>query len=104
MIVFCHHKQRLSRIANPRHRAYLKSGEDFNYTANMMKLAEVDNPTKFVKEQFQKVFKKNNYKIYDDVFSENSNAFLKFDIKSKAEFIRKANKTDDIFYNFIKIE
>lgn len=83
---------------------YLKSGEDFSYTANMMKLAEVDNPTKFVKEQFQKVFKKNNYKIYDEVISENSDAFLKFDIKSKAEFIKRVNKNDDVFYNFIKIE
>ena len=87
--------------------AYLKSGDDFNYTANIMKLADVDNPTKFVKEQFQKVFKKNVNEIYDV----NENFAKKFKlpngsfVKTKEEFVQLVS-TDDFWkqLNFIKVE
>lgn len=72
-----------------------------------MKLAEVDNPTKFVKEQFQKVFIKNADKIYD--INENFAKKLKLPngtfVKTKKEFTQLVS-TDDFWkqLNFIIIE
>ena len=89
--------------------AYLKSGDDFNYTVNIMKLANVDNPTKFVKEQFQKAFKKNMDEIFKPI--EKGGKYL-----SEAAIIKKLGTSDlniiksrinninDNFYEFIKVE
>ncbi len=88
---------------------YLKSGEDFSYTANIMKLADVDNPTKFVKEQFQKVFKKNVNEIFKPTekggmsigtirkqFGEN--------IETPKDFLDEINNLDSKIYKNIIVE
>lgn len=88
---------------------YLKSGEDFSYTANMMKLAEVDNPTKFVKEQFQKVFKKNVNEIFKPIekggkYLSETAIIKKFGTSDLNIIKSKINNINDNFYEFIKVE
>jgi len=46
-------------------KGYIQSGDPFEYIANVTKLHDVVNPEQFVKEQFQKVFEKDNYAIFD---------------------------------------
>lgn len=85
-------------------KAYIISGESFDYTANMMKLQEVDNPTRFVREQFQKIFLKDNYKFYDEIRELEPKALLRFGISSKNEFAKTVSNLDSKIYANIIVE
>ena len=49
-------------------KGYIKSGQPFEYIANKTKLINdgVADPNTFVKEQFQRVFKKDNYALFEE--------------------------------------
>ncbi|WP_135836055.1 hypothetical protein [Empedobacter tilapiae] len=88
---------------------YLKSGEDFSYTANIMKLADADNPTRFVKEQFQKVFKKNVNEIFKPTEKGGmsiSNIRKQFgeNIETPKDFLDEINNFDSKIYKNIIVE
>ena len=74
-----------------------------------MKLADVDNPTKFVKGQFQKVFKKNVNEIFKPI--EKCGKYLdevviikKFGTSDLNVIKSRINNIYDNIYEFIKVE
>ena len=87
-------------------KAYIRSGKSFEYLANKTKLinGNIGNPLEFVKQQFQRIFKTNNYKLYDDIVSEAPNAFIQFGISNKGDFVQKVNNIASDLYNFVKVE
>lgn len=90
-------------------KGYIKSGEVFEYVANKTKLLNdgVTDPGKFVKEQFQRVFKKNSADIYDanEVFAKQFKLPNGNYVRNKNEFLQLV-ETEDFWkqLNFIKVE
>ncbi|NDV79485.1 hypothetical protein [Dysgonomonas sp. 511] len=86
-------------------KAYIRSG-NFEYVIDAQKLIkdEVADPTKFVREQFQEVFKKNNYQIYDELIKAQKTTFSKYGIYSKADFVKEINNLDSNWYKIFKVE
>lgn len=68
----------------------------------MTKLGNDGVDINFAKQQFQKVFKKDNYAIYDELVQEIKDSFKRFNINSKTDFAKRVNNLDDEFYKFIK--
>lgn len=87
-------------------KGYLKSTEYFEYIGNRTKLINdgVPNPSQFVKEKLQTIFKKDNYNIYNEIIQESPDAFKRFGINTKGQFIQKVNNLDDDLFGFIKVE
>ncbi|GHV18285.1 hypothetical protein FACS1894169_14770 [Bacteroidia bacterium] len=84
---------------------YIKSG-NFEYVIDGQKLIKdgVPDPSKFVREQFQEVFKKNNYSIYEELVKEQKDVFVKYGINSKSKFIQEINNVDSDWYKLFKVE
>lgn len=90
-------------------KGYIQSGETFEYIANKTKLMNdgVADPSKFVKEQFQRVFKKDASAIYDtnETFAKKFKLPNGSFVKTKNEFIQLVS-IDDFWkqINFIRVE
>ncbi|MFK7061450.1 hypothetical protein V3Q90_15130 [Flavobacterium oreochromis] len=92
-------------------KGYIKSGKSFEYIANKTKLlnAGVTDPSQFVKEQFQRVFKKDNYALFKPI-EEGGELYTKQNLTDKfgtsdIDDIKVIiENTNNKFYNFIKIE
>lgn len=90
-------------------KGYIKSGEVFEYVANKTKLLNdgVTDPAKFVKQQFQRVFKKNSGDIYDanELFAKQFKLPNGNYVRNKNEFLQLVD-TEDFWkqLNFIKVE
>lgn len=96
-------------------KGYIKSGEVFGYIANKTKLLNdgVADPLKFVKEQFQRVFKKDDYIMFEEFWN---NPTWKDKLWKPSEFpnLTKQNaklvfenwvdKVDDSLFKFINVE
>ena len=82
---------------------YIGDG-NFEYIFNKQKLLKsVADPDKFVKGEFQKVFRENNYSIYDEL-KEQQDIFTKIGITSKSKFIQEINNLDSDWYKLFKTE
>jgi hypothetical protein len=89
---------------------YIKDG-DFQYIIDRKKLLNdgVLDPDAFVKGEFQKVFKANNYELFEDVYNSPKMKELLFDnnpnrVIAKNQFIELIDNTDELLFRFIKIE
>ncbi|MBP1225395.1 fibronectin type III domain-containing protein [Flavobacterium sp. 1355] len=96
-------------------KGYIKSGEVFEYVANKTKLLNdgVADPLKFVKEQFQRVFKKDDYAMFEEFWNNptwkdklwKSSEFPNL-TKQNAKLVFKnwVDKGDDSLFKFINVE
>jgi len=96
--------------------AYIKSGKPFEYVANKTKLINdgVTDPLTFVKQQFQRVFKEDNYALFDDIWNGSMKNRLWDDIpqnitpqilgKYQNKFKLMVDDVNSDFYKFINVE
>ncbi|KFF17761.1 fibronectin type III domain-containing protein [Flavobacterium hydatis] len=96
-------------------KGYIKSGELFQYIGNKTKLLNdgVADPEKFVKEQFQRVFKKDDYALFEEFWNSStwkdklwkSSEFPNL-TKQNAKLIFKnwIDKGDDSLFKFISVQ
>jgi len=86
-------------------KAYLADAQNFNsyeYIFNSKKATDFD--LTFVKENFQSLFSKNNYEIFDQVGGAQNSLMQSLGIANKSDFIDAVSDLGDDIYKFIKVE